>query len=106
MSDDIHERRGSDMQIILLQKKLDDHIEEYKQHCEDEDKRWDHLIVAQETNTQAIKDLTIATQDIVTVWQAADGTMKTMSALGKFIKWLSGFAVIGIFIGWLVEHFK
>ena len=101
-----HDRRSSDTQLILLQQKLDNHIEDYKKHCEEENNRWDHLIVAQERNTQSIQELTVATRDIVTVWQAADGTMKTMSAIGKFVKWLSGFAVIGIAIKWIFEHFK
>ena len=99
-------RRSSDTQMLLLQQKLDNHIDEYKKHCEDEEKRWDHLIVAQERNTQSIQELTVATRDIVTVWQAADGTMKTMSALGSFVKWLSGFAVVGVAIKWVFEHFK
>ena len=98
--------RESDNQIILLQEKLDNHIDEYKKHCEDEEKRWDHLIVAQERNTQSIKELTEATRDIVNVWQAADGTIKTMSVFGKFVKWLSGFAVIGVAVKWLFDHFK
>lgn len=103
---DTKNRRLSDTQLVLLQQKLDNHIDEYKEHCAAEEKRWDHLIVAQERNTQSIQELTIATRDIVTVWQATDGTMKTLSALGKFVKWLSGFAVVGVAIKWLIEHFK
>lgn len=105
-------RREGDAQMLLLQQKLDSHIDEYKQHrdeykqhCEDEEKRWDHLIIAQERNTESIKELTEATRDIVKVWQAADGTMKTMSVLGKFVKWLSGFAVVGVAIKWVIEYF-
>lgn len=97
--------------IILLQQKFDDHLVEYKKHCEDDEKRrdddekrWNHLIVAQERNTQSIKELTESTRDLVSVWKAADGTVKTMSALGRFVKWLSGFAVIGVFIKWIIEY--
>ena len=100
------DRRKSDTQLVLLQQKLDNHIDDYKKHCDDENERWDHLIVAQERNTQSIKELTEATRDIVTIWQAADGTMKTMSAVGKFVKWLSGFAVLGVVANWVIEHFK
>ena len=102
----IKNRREGDTQILLLQQKLENHIDDYKKHCEDEEKRWDHLIVAQERNTQSIKELTEATRDIVNIWQAADGTMKTMSAVGNFVKWLSGFAVVGVAIKWVFEHFK
>ena len=106
------DRRSTDAQVLLLQQKLDDHIEDYKKHCEDEEKRWDHLIVAQERNTQCIKELTQSTKeltdstrDIVSAWNAANGTVKTMSALGRFIKWLSGFAFIGAFLTWLFKQF-
>lgn len=104
-------RSSTDAQVLLLQQKLDDHIEDYNKHCEDEEKRWDHLIVAQERNTQCIKELTQSTKeltdstrDIVSAWNAANGTVKTMSALGKFIKWLSGLAVVGVAINWVLEH--
>ncbi len=106
-------RYKGDAQMLLLQQKLDDHIEEYKKHCEDEEKRWGHLIVSQERNTQSIRDLTASTKeltestrDIVSAWQAANGTVKIMSTLGAFVKWLSGFAVVGIAFKWLFEHFK
>lgn len=106
------DRRQSDTQVLLLQQKLDDHIDDFHRHCEDEEKRWDHLIVAQERNTKSIEELTTSTKaltestrDIVAAWNAANGTVKTMSALSKFIKWLSGFAFVGIFFTWLVDKF-
>ena len=106
------DRRHSDTQVLLLQQKLDDHIDDFHRHCEDEEKRWDHLIVAQERNTKSIEELTTSTKaltestrDIVAAWNAANGTVKTMSALSKFIKWLSGFAFVGIFFAWLVDKF-
>jgi hypothetical protein len=106
-----NDRRSTDAQVLLLQQKLDDHIEDYKKHCEDEERKWDHLIAAQEHNTQCIKELTQSTKeltdstrDIVSAWNAANGTVKTMSALGKFIKWLSGLAMVGVAINWVLEH--
>lgn len=98
-------RRSSDTQIILMQEKLDYHIDEFKKHCDDEEKRWEHLIQAQEQNTKSIKELTDSTRDLVNVWQAANGTVKTLSALGSFVKWVSSFAFIGVFITWLVGKF-
>lgn len=109
MGDD---RRSHDKQITLMQQKLDNHLEEYKQRCDAEDERWDHLIVAQERNTKCIQDLTESTKaltdstkDIVAAWQVANGTVKTMSLLGKFVKWLSGFTVVGAAIAWMADHF-
>jgi len=99
-----NDRRQSDTQLMLLQQKLQSHIEDYQRHCEDEEKRWDHLIVAQERNTQSIRELTESTRDLVAVWQAADGTMKTMSAAGRFVKWLGSFAVVGVALNWIASH--
>lgn len=97
--------------ILLLQTRLDDHIKEYKEHCGDEEKRWSNLIFLQETNTLSIKDLTNSTKeltestrDIVAVWKAADGTIKTMSLFGKFVKWVSGFAIIGVIGKWVIDQ--
>lgn len=113
MTDTKKNRREGDTQILLLQQKLDNHIDEFHEHCKSEDQRWDRFISTQESNTASIKELVTSnkelsdsTRDVVAVWQAADGTMKTMSAVGKFVKWLSGFAVVGVAIKWVFEHFK
>lgn len=105
------DRRTTDQQVILLQQKLDDHIHNYENHCADEERKWAHLIAAQERNTECIKDLTQSTKeltestrDIISAWDAANGTVKTLSALGKFVKWLSGFAVVGVAIDWVIKH--
>ena len=110
--DDMEERRSTDAQVLLLQQKLDGHIEEFHEHCESEEKRWEHLIVAQERNTKSIEDLTRSTQeltestrDIVLAWNAANGTVKTMAVLGKFVKWLSGFAVVGVIASYISKLF-
>ena len=95
---------SNDMQ--LLQRKLDNHIEEYQQYRENEERRWSNLITTQERNTDSIKELTESTRDLVSVWQSVDGTMKIMSVLGRFVKWLSGFAVIGFSFNWVIENIK
>lgn len=108
-----NDRRQSDTQLVLLQQKLDNHIEEFHEHCKSEDARWDRFITTQESNTEQIKELVTSnkelsesTRDVVAVWQAADGTIKTFSAIGKFVKWLSGFAVVGVAIKWIADHVK
>tara|TARA_R110000744_G_scaffold194637_3_gene313555 strand:+ start:903 stop:1238 length:336 start_codon:yes stop_codon:yes gene_type:complete len=106
-------RREGDSQILLLQQKLDNHIDDYHMYCAAEDKRWDKFISTQESNTASIKELVASntmlsesTRDIVAVWQAADGTIKVASAIGKFVKWLSGFAVLGVAFKWVFDYFK
>lgn len=106
-------RRTGDSQILLLQRRLDNHIEEFNSHCKREDERWDRFMVTQEINTASIKalvtsnkELSDSTRDIVSVWQAASGTMKTMSAVGRFTKWLSGLAILGVIAKWTFDHFR
>jgi len=110
---DKQDRRTGDAQLLLLQQKVDNHIKEFHDHCAEEDKRWDRFIATQESNTETIKELVQSnkelnesTRDIVNVWKAADGTMKTMSALGGFFKWLSGFAVLSVAFKWIADHVK
>lgn len=99
------DRRSSDSQLLLLQEKLDNHIKEYHEHREEQRKQWDSLLNMQRKNTEAITQLTDSTKDLVNVWQAADGTMKSLSALGRFVKWLSGFAVIGVIASYVSKLF-
>lgn len=97
---------STDEQLILLQEKVDNHIEEYHTHREEENERWIHLLESQEKNALAINNLADSSRDLLEAWQAATGTVKVLSAIGKFIKWLSGFAIIGAFITWCVQHFS
>ena len=108
-----NDRRQGDPQILLLQQKLENHIDDFNEHCKEEDERWDRFILTQESNTESIRQLVTSnqqlsdsTRDVVAVWQAANGTIKTFSAIGKFVKWLSGFTVLGVAIKWVFEHFK
>lgn len=100
------DRRMADENINLLQQKLDNHIEEFNKFRAREDDRWANLIACQERNTRSIESLSASTRGMVEVWEAANGTVKVLSALGSFVKWLSGFAIIGGMITWIVQHFK
>lgn len=90
----------SESQFLLLQQKLDNHIDDFNKHCESEEKRWDHLIAAQEHNSECIKELTKSTQalttsteGVVNAWDAANGTMKTISVIGRISKAVTGIVV-------------
>lgn len=99
------DRRCSDAQVLLLQEKLDNHIKDYHEHLDEHRKQWDTLLTTQRQNTEDISSLTDSTKDLVNVWHAADGTMKSLSALGGFMKWLSGFAILGVIISWVSKMF-
>lgn len=95
---------------MLMQQRLDNHIEEFNAHCEDEKERWIKFMEIQQSNTESIKQLVKSnteicdsTRDIIEVWQAASGTVKTLSAFGRFVKWISGFAVLGFAFNWFAD---
>ena len=93
---------------VLMQERLDDFEKKLDEHIADEDKRWDALLKAQELNTANIAKLTENTAYVVAAWEAATGTVKTLSLVGRFIKWVGGFAFIGVmFAGlndWMSNH--
>ena len=103
---DEQKRRERDEQIFFLQQKLDTHIDNYNSHREDEIKRWGQFMDAQEMNTSSITALTNSTADLVSAWTAADGAVRSMSAIGSVVKWLSGFAFIGVMINWVMENIR
>jgi len=70
----------------------------------------DHIINSQAENTLAINKLAgsldksiKSTKDLIDAWVAAQGAIKVGKAAGTFVRWLSGFAVIGFFFVWLDE---
>ena len=88
-----------DEQYIKLQRRLDDHLDEYRIHILEHDKRESNLLLALETNTKQIHDLTAAVKPLVDAVTAA-------VIAQKFIKWVTGFSGIAIFIAWYNDLFK
>lgn len=84
-----------DEEITLrsLQGRLDAHIYQFEEYKLNEATNWDLMLEAQESNTEAIRSLTVATQGLVEVWNTAN-------AVQRFIKWASVFAVLGGVISW------
>ena len=95
-----------DERMILLQRKLDVHIEEYHEHVKEEHERWDHLITVQEKNNEAIAALTVSTKDLVEAWNTATGVVQAGATLGRFGKWLTSIAIFGVILSWLAGHWK
>jgi len=88
---------------ILIQRRLDSHIEEFRSHAEEEQVRWDRLLDAQEKNNEAITIIAESTKDIVDAWQATSGAIKVGKNLGRFIKWASGFALVAVCLQWVSQ---
>lgn len=102
---------SDDTDVKFLQQQLQTHIENFDNHVAKCDEQWQRIIDAQEANTTSIDQLTKSTmelsgstKDIISAWDAANGTVKTMSAVGRFFKWLSGFAVLGAMAKWILDH--
>lgn len=100
-------------ELIMLQRKIDTHIAEFERQREADEKRWQHLLSITESNAkanadtaEAVRNLTEATRGLLEAWEAVGGAVKVGSALGSFIKWLSGFAVIGGAVAWVVSMFS
>jgi len=82
-----------------LATRLEEHLVQYRLHREEYLDRQAHQDEAYEKNLEAIAALTKATQGLVDSWVV-------VLSVQKFIKWLSGFAVIGGFITYLIAKAK
>lgn len=100
-------------ELVLLQEEFKAHVEEFRAHVKEEHARWDHLITVQENTTKSVNDLTTAvsaqvesTKDIIDAWNAANGAIKVGRTVSRFLKWLSGFAFIGVGAVWLLDYLQ
>lgn len=80
-----------------LERKLDDHILEYELFKKKSAEIHERQDTAFNKNMEAISALTAATTDVVKAWEVANG-------LQKFLKWLSGFAILGGSVMWLISQ--
>lgn len=82
-----------DEEFIALQRRLDRHLDEYRLHILEHEKREEKVLLAQEANTKSIAELTAAVKPLVDAMTAA-------IVLQKFIKWATGFSGVVVFIAW------
>lgn len=85
-------------EFAKLKAKFEDHLIEHRIKSKDYELRQERQDLKHEQNMQAIAELTAATQDVVAAWKVANG-------LQRFVKWLSGFAVVGAVITFVSNHF-
>ena len=100
-------------ELHLLQRRLDNHIGKFEQHVVQQDRRWDQLMESQEETNGLIRELVTGTTElhkstkvIVKAWDTGASVVTAGGILGRFVKWLSGFAVVGIIAQWVIEHFS
>ena len=89
--------------IKLLETKLDRHIEEGEH-------RWEVFVKSQEANNEALNEvltnLVDSTKGLVEVWEAGSGVIQVGSMVGRFAKWLTTLAVIGVAFSWVFDKFS
>ena len=88
-----------DNTLYSLNKKLDDHIEEYNAKCAEHLAWMRGMREAQDANTKNIASLTEATKTMVDI-------SVTAKALQRLTKWLTGFAGVGVIAAWWSDLIK
>lgn len=90
---------------------LHDFHSEFKEHVEHEKELQNQLAQCLNRNKTALENLTkivekqsSETRDLIEAWTAVQGTVRFGSALGKFIKWASGLAIVGWIFVELTKH--
>jgi len=73
----------------------DEDVKIIYRRIDEQDRKLDRCIDLQEKNTIAIANLSYATQGMVDAWSTARN-------LQRFVKWLSGFAIIGAMVAMAV----
>lgn len=94
-----------DEEILKLRTRLDSHIDDYRAHILEEERRYIQDMQKQDAIANNIDNLikslelqVEATKGLVDAWNAA-------TFLQKFIKWCSGFAAVGVFFAWYNDFF-
>lgn len=97
--------------LKLYQTSVDELKFEFEMYREQEDQRNQHsqsqlnqLINATQQNAEAIGQLAAATAGVIEVYNASQGAIKVGAAFGRFVKWLSGLAVLGVAVKWVWSH--
>jgi len=84
--------------------RLDSHIQEFRDHIDAEQIRWDALLAAQQENNRQISLLVESTSGLVDAWGAATGAAKVLSVVGKVATWLASLAVFLAIADWWSGH--
>ena len=92
-------------EIVMLRARLDSHIDDYRAHILEEERRYLQDMEKQQAIANNIDNLikslelqVEATRGLVEAWNAAN-------FLQRFVKWASTFAAIGMFLAWYNDVF-
>tara|TARA_R110000744_G_scaffold380326_3_gene500761 strand:+ start:34904 stop:35242 length:339 start_codon:yes stop_codon:yes gene_type:complete len=93
-----------ELRQVAIEQKIDDHILESQQYREQNQEMFVKLLQSTKANTDSIGDLTKATAGIVEVYVASQGAIKVGTAVGRFVKWCTGLAIVGVGFKWVWDH--
>lgn len=105
MGDPVKQMNPFELRQAAIEQRLNEHIIESKMYREEYQEMFGQLLQSTKANTESIGQLTVATAGILEVYAASQGAIKVGSALGKFAKWLTGVAVLGVGFKWMLDHF-
>jgi len=88
-------------QLMILELKVVQHIEDFKAYVEEEDRRHDLYLAAQQQNTEGLKELTRAVTVLEESTRGIIEVYTTANSIQRFLKWASSFAIIGGGALWL-----
>jgi hypothetical protein len=94
-----------ELRQTAIEQKLDKHIFESQTYREENQEMFAKLLQSTKANTDSIAELTTATKGIIDVYQASTGAIKVGTAVGRFVKWAMGLAVVGVGFKWVWEYF-
>lgn len=87
--------------------------EEFDQHREEEQQKWDEILTIVKDNAElskknasGISQIESKMQGILNAWETYLGGKKFFTALGKFGKWLAGLGIYVVIANWLAGHIK
>lgn len=88
-----------DEEFIKLQRRLDRHLDEYRLHILEHEKKEEKILQNHEATAKNIADLTEAVKPLVDALRAAN-------TLQRFIKWVTGFSGVAVLIAWWNDLIK
>ena len=100
----MHDSEKFELRQAAIEQKLDDHIIESQTYREEHQEMFLQLIESTKANTESIGELTKATTGVVEVYLASQGAIKVGTAVGRFVKWCTGLAVVGIGFKWVWDQ--
>ena len=83
--------------ILMLRRDFD-------HHAATEKDMFLQMVISQQENTDAVRQLTEGTASLLEAWHQARAIVKVGSALGKLGKWVGSIAIFGAIINWLANH--